>query len=125
MKRISWILVLGIVLSFGCKPQQDLLIGKWKVFMVDRDGEKIGGPGFNGSVFDFREDGTLTTTDPQSIERVVNYRKEEKTLVYLSDMGEEYYQIDTLTPEILRIFNDSDGIPTMISLLRLSPNTSP
>lgn len=115
----NFILVVTAVLLVACSPAKDLLLGKWQVFLVERGEDKVGGPGFRGSTFHFLEEGLLETTDPQDMVMTVSYRHEDNSLVYVMEEGEEYYRIDSLTEDRLIIFNDNDGIPTTIHLLRL------
>jgi len=101
----------------GCTSSQDLLVGKWQVAVVERGGEVIGGPRFNGTVFEFRTDGVVRTMGVDTSE--VNYRREGTSLVYEQGELTETYRIDSLTEEVLIIFSEADGIPTQTTFIRL------
>lgn len=116
-KLIPSILVL-LLLLYGCAEPRDLLIGQWQVVSVNRDGEVLGGPGFNGTIFEFTEDGRVFTAN--SIENnEVGYRREGQYLIYEADGMQERYRIDSLSETMLVIYSDADGVPTTTGMKRL------
>ena len=118
MKRLILSVFLLSLLALACTPEPDLLIGRWQVVSINRGGDVIGGPGFTGTVFDFREDGTVRSQIKDDVVEV-KYRKEGNVLVYEADGMEERYRIDSLSDVMLIIFSDADGIPTTTGMKRL------
>lgn len=119
-------LLFGCILAsllFSCGDAQseapkDLLIGKWKVSVVERGGELIGGAAFNGAQYEFRSDSTvlaINTTDTVQVQ----YGRSEQALIYRFPEGNERYRIDELSETTLKIFSDADGIPTTSTLVRI------
>jgi len=119
-------LLLGCILAvslLSCNsPSQeapkDLLLGKWKVSVVERGGELVGGAGFNGAQYEFRADSTvLAMSSGDTIS--VQYGRSGQALIYKFAEGNERYRIDELSETTLKIFSDVDGIPTTSTLVRV------
>lgn len=117
MNRILLCCILSLLLLGACQSSQDLLIGKWQVAVIERDGQVIGGPAFNGTVFDFRADGSVQTLGVDT--SIVQYERKDMQLVYIQGELREEYRIDSLTEEVLVIFSDADGVPTQTTMVRL------
>jgi hypothetical protein len=118
---LCWTLGLGL----GCQGEEpNHLIGKWKVFHINRGGMIIGGRGFKGTEYEFRENGTVFgqgTSNNNQDTVTSRYVLRNDTLVYISllTQAEEAYHIDSLTDSRLVISAKTDGIPTTVSMLKL------
>ncbi len=118
-------LLLGILILTGCKGEEpNYLIGKWKVFHINRGGMIVGGRGFKGTEYEFRENGTVFgqgTSNNNQDTLTSRYLHRGDSLVYISlvTQAEEAYHIDSLTESRLVISANIDGIPTRVSMLKL------
>lgn len=117
--------VVCLLLLPACSGSEpDLLLGKWRVYHIDRGGMIIGGPRFKGTEYTFRDNGTVfgqgTATSNQDT-LTSRYERRGDTLVYthLVTQAQEAYHIDSLTTEKLVISAVTDGIPTTVSMQRL------
>jgi len=117
VNRIQLLFLSVLVCLSGCAGSPDLLIGRWKVAVVQRGGDVIGGPAFNGTVFEFGTDGIVHTEGVDSSQ--VEYAREGNQLIYKAGDLRETYRIDSLTEKVLVIFSDNDGIPTTTTMYRL------
>lgn len=122
MRTLLFGCILAVsILSCNSPAQEapkDLLLGKWKVSVVERGGELIGGAGFNGSQYEFRADSTvvaMSSGDTISVQ----YGRSGQSLIYKFDQGNERYRIDELNETTLKIFSDVDGVPTTSTLVRV------
>ncbi len=119
------LVVLTMILSFGCKAEkQNLIVGKWKVFHINRGGMIIGGRGFKGTEYEFRENGTVFgqgTSNSNQDTLTSKYLQRGDSLIYVSlvTQAEEAYHLDTLTESRLVISANIDGIPTKVSMMKL------
>jgi hypothetical protein len=120
-----WVVML-LLLATACKPKEEpnLLLGKWKVFYIDRGGMIIGGRGFKGTEYTFRDNGTVfaqATSNNNQDTLTSKYEKRGDTLVYISlvTQAEEAYRIDSLTDARMVLFANIDGIPTQVRMLKL------
>ena len=123
-----YILILAtILLTQGCKaqPEQDLLLGEWKVFHIKRGGEEIGGPRFKGSTFHFRPDGIVYATAPSGDTTSTPYIRNGDTLIYTAPEIDERYHIDTLDNAQLVISAELQVIPTTVSMTRIQKTNPP
>jgi hypothetical protein len=130
MLEIHWMsrccVMLLLLVTMGCKPAEepDLLLGKWKVFYIDRGGMILGGPGFKGTEYEFRENGTVfaqATSNNNQDTLTSRYERRNDTLVYISlvTQAEEAYRIDSLTENRLVISSNVDGTPTVVRMLKI------
>ena len=123
--RFGITVLLALTVFIGCKSEEpNHLIGKWKVFHIDRGGMIIGGRGFKGTEYEFRENGTVFgqgTSNNNQDTMTSRYVQRNDTLVYISllTQAEEAYHIDSLTESRLVISSNVDGIPTKVSMLKL------
>lgn len=122
--RMGILLIMVFLFANACQDDchlknPEMLYGRWKVFHINRGGEVIGGPGFNGTEFTFTEQGKVKSETPKGDTASVNYVRNCDTLVYTYPEGEERYRIDSLGQERLRLSGDLQGIPTVINLLRV------
>lgn len=104
--------------------EPDLLLGKWRVYHIDRGGMIIGGPRFKGTEYTFRDNGTVFgqgTANSNQDTLTSRYERRGDSLVYthLATQAQEAYHIDTLTAEKLVISAVTDGIPTTVSMQRI------
>ena len=120
---VAWVLI-ALLFAACSGPEPDLLIGRWKVATVNRDGKVIAGPAFDGSVFEFKVDGTVVTESKMDT-NTVKYRHEGDALIYLNGQLEERYRIDSLSESMLVIFSDADGVPTTTGMRRLETENQP
>lgn len=121
-----WATALLLVFVFlGCNSEQPIsIVGKWKVFHINRGGMIVGGRGFKGSEYEFRENGTVfarSTSSENQDTLTSRYVRNGDTLTYISlvTQAEETYHIDSLTDSRLIISANPDGIPTTVSMLKL------
>jgi hypothetical protein len=105
----------------GCgKPEvPDLLLGKWKVFYVNRGGTLLYGRRFRGTEYTFRENGTVFAEADGGDTLTSGYAHRNDTLTWIGGGVEEVYHIDTLVSERLTISAVTEGIPTTIRMVRI------
>jgi hypothetical protein len=125
LRTCTWMALL-LLLATACSPtaEPNRLLGKWKVFYIDRGGMIIGGHGFKGTEYTFRENGTVfaqATSNNNQDTLTSKYEKRGDTLVYISlvTQAEEAYRIDSLTDSRLVLSANTDGIPTQVRMLKL------
>lgn len=122
---IVCLMAVSLLLAAGCQGKEpDLLLGKWRVYHINRGGMMIGGPRFKGTEYTFRDNGTVFgqgTSNSNQDTLTSRYDRRGDTLVYthLVTLAQEAYHIDTLTNEKLVISAVTDGIPTTVSMERL------
>jgi|GEM_PF-2444469 hypothetical protein len=106
--------------SDPCKYEHpEWLYGRWKVFHINKGGMKIGGQGFRGTDFTFRENGTVHTESPEGDTNTVKFQYLCDTLIYFTPAGNEFYSIDSLTEHRLRLGYVSEGIPSIVDFLKV------
>ena len=123
---LACVTVIFLALTMGCKTKEEpnYLLGRWKVFHVDRGGMIIGGKGFKGTEYDFRKNGTVfaEAVSNANVDTMTSkYEHRGDTLIYISLVSQatEAYHIDSLTSTRLVISNNADGIPTRIRMLKM------
>lgn len=110
--------------SCSAPEEPNHLLGKWKVFYIDRGGMVLGGPKFKGTEYEFRENGTVfaqATSRNNQDTLTSRYEQRHDTLVYISlvTQAEEAYHIDSLTASRMVISAHIDGIPTVVRMLKI------
>ena len=96
------LLLAFLQFATGCSGQNaqegpDLLIGTWKVINIARGGQNMGGPGFKGSTFEFRENGTVFSQSYSGDSTTVKYAHRGDSLFNYTESGTETYLIDSLS----------------------------
>ena len=104
-KEMGWLLALLVWIG-GCTTTEEAanhLIGNWQITWVQKDGEVISGPGFHGTKFEFRQNGTVRTEDHKGDTSLVQYQQSADSLVYIFEGGKEIYSLDTLSHNYLQM----------------------
>lgn len=114
-------MVVLLIGGCGAPNEPNLLVGKWKVFHVNRGGDIIGGPRFHGTEYAFRENGTVFGQGHNGDTLTSKYLLTNDSLTYIAipSLAEERYHLDSLTDDRLVISAEIDGIPTTISMMKL------
>jgi len=105
--------------SSGPEKKEFPVTGKWEVKYVNYDGQVMSGPGFKGTVYNFRPDGKVEGITPLGDTTIVNYERIGDTLRYLGDGFREQYKIDTISENFMKLQAYFDGLAVTMRMLRV------
>lgn len=97
-----------------------MIVGKWEVFRVQRDGEDIGGGRFKGSYYTFDAEGRALAISPMGDTVTSRYELHGDTLTYIGDRIREDYRLDSLNEKRLQLSHANDGIATVLNMVKVT-----